>query len=241
MFPSADTSACSPLPSGGYRGRSLRKPCGSPPSQVLRGRKTARPSFPVASGFPWRSVPPMVRRRWGSSPGFLGNPFGNMPRARDSGDPGATSHLSVVRVLPSALLTASASQRAEFSELNLHGLLPCCVRFAPTSRPVNGNTRFRPVCSTVTGRDLHPLDFIKKFHRFISVPPLPSFSQRDDNVGAVKHFVSVLLRALRRARHFALVEDVALPYQPRPARNQFQVRNSVRPMHLFGHAFDHDY
>ena len=64
MFPSADTSACSPLPSSGCRGRSLRKPCGSPPSPVLRGRKTARPSFPVASGFPWRSVPPMVRRRW---------------------------------------------------------------------------------------------------------------------------------------------------------------------------------
>jgi hypothetical protein len=92
MFPSPDTSACSPLPSSGYRGRSLRKPCGSPPSQVLRVRKTARPSVPVASGFPWRPVPPMVRRRWGSSPGFLGNPFGSMPRARDSGDPGATSH-----------------------------------------------------------------------------------------------------------------------------------------------------
>jgi len=66
MFPSADTSACSPLPSSGCRGRSLRKPCGSPLSQVLRGRKTARPSFPVTSGFPWRSVPPMMRRRWGA-------------------------------------------------------------------------------------------------------------------------------------------------------------------------------
>src|ERR1019366_5558915 len=32
-----------------------------------------------------------------------------------------------------------------------------------------------------------------------------------------------------------------LPYQPRPARNPFQVRNSVRPMHIFGHTFDHDY
>src|SRR5260370_42664877 len=32
-----------------------------------------------------------------------------------------------------------------------------------------------------------------------------------------------------------------LPYQPRPARNQFQVGNSVRPMHLFGHNVDHDY
>ena len=60
------------------------------------------------------------------------------------------------------------------------------IRFAPTSHPVNGNTRFRSVCSTVTERDLHPLDFIKKFYRFISVPPLPSFSQRDNNVGSVK-------------------------------------------------------
>src|SRR5713226_391682 len=28
---------------------------------------------------------------------------------------------------------------------------------------------------------------------------------------------------------------------PRLARNRFQVRNSVRPMHLFGHNLDHDY
>ncbi len=27
-------------------------------------------------------------------------------------------------------------------ELNLHGLLPCCVRFAPISHPVSGNTRY---------------------------------------------------------------------------------------------------
>jgi hypothetical protein len=27
----------------------------------------------------------------------------------------------------------------------------------------------------------------------------------------------------------------------RLARNRFQVRNSVRPMHLFGHNCDHDY
>src|ERR1700687_4949250 len=32
-----------------------------------------------------------------------------------------------------------------------------------------------------------------------------------DNVGGVKHFLSVLLRALRRARHFALVEGSAIP------------------------------
>src|SRR5450432_4559078 len=41
-------------------------------------------------------------------------------------------------------------------------------------------------------------------------------------------------------RHFALIEALPFPTQ-RLARNRFQVRNSVRPMHLFGHTFDHDY
>ena len=46
----------------------------------------------------WRTVslggpvPPHGEEEMESSPGFLGNPFGSMPRARDSGDPGATSH-----------------------------------------------------------------------------------------------------------------------------------------------------
>jgi hypothetical protein len=31
-----------------------------------------------------------------------------------------------------------------------------------------------------------------------------------------------------------------LLYQPRLARNQFPVRNSVRPIHLFDRNFDHD-
>ncbi len=91
MFPSPDTSACFPLPSSGCRGRSLRMPCGSPPSPVLWGHKTARPFVPVASGFPWLPVPPMVAEGRESSPGFLGYPFESMPRARDSGEPSATS------------------------------------------------------------------------------------------------------------------------------------------------------
>src|SRR5580765_9043058 len=47
---------------------------------------------------------------------------------------------------------------------------------------------FRPVCSTVTGRDLHPLDPIKKFHRLILGSSSSKLSQRDNNVGSVKHF-----------------------------------------------------
>jgi hypothetical protein len=52
-----------------------------------------------------------------------------------------------------------------------------------------------------------------------------------DNVGAVKFFLSVLIRALRRARHFALLEK--MPYPTKARFNQLQVGNSVRPMHLF--------
>jgi len=38
-----------------------------------------------------------------------------------------------------------------------------------------------------------------------------------------------------------LVEGFALTMPTRSARNPFQVLDSVRPMHLFGHTFDHDY
>ena len=62
---------------------------------------------------------------------------------------------------------------------------------------MNGNTRFRSVCSTVTARDLHPLDFIKKFHRLILGSSYPSFSQRDDNVGSVKVVLSTFRSCTR--------------------------------------------
>src|SRR6516164_174403 len=70
-----------------------------------------------------------------SSLRFLENPLGSMPRARDSGDPGTPLAIVGVRILPSALLTASASRSRLFSELNLHGLLPCCVRFITHQSP----------------------------------------------------------------------------------------------------------
>src|SRR6266851_3466005 len=77
----------------------------------------------------------------GSSLGFLENPFGSMPRARDSGGP--------VRPHPPGRPgTAVRSHNSvgvrhdSISELNLRGLLPCCVRFAPTGHPVDGNTGY---------------------------------------------------------------------------------------------------
>ena len=68
-----------PLPSSGYRGRSFQKPCGSPPSQVLLGHKTAHPSVHGHLRSPLATVLPLLRAEMGSSPGFMGNPFGNMP------------------------------------------------------------------------------------------------------------------------------------------------------------------
>jgi len=56
----------------------------------------------------------------------------------------------------------------------------------------------------------------------------------------VKHFSSALLHALKEERHFALVDGVAFSNR-RLARNRFPGQDSVRPMHLFGHTFDHDY
>ena len=56
----------------------------------------------------------------------------------------------------------------------------------------------------------------------------------------VKHFSSALLYALKQERHFALLDGVAFSNR-RLARNRFPVRNSVRPMHLFGRNRDHDY
>ena len=51
-----------------------------------------------------------------------------------------------------------------------------------------------------------------------------------DNVVPVKYFLGVLTRALRRARHCALVEDV--PAQPKARSQSFQVR--TQSDHLLG-------
>ena len=166
MFPSADTSACSPLPSSGFRGRPLREPCGSPPSQVVWAHKTARPSFPFASGFPWPTVPPLLRRRRGALFGSWEIPLEACP---DLGTP-ATPVRPRISGRPNAAfrLTDSVGFATQpISELNLRGLLPCCVCFAPASRPARGNTRFWPVCSTLARQDFHLLDSDKKFHRLI--------------------------------------------------------------------------
>jgi hypothetical protein len=72
------------------------------------------------------------------------------------------------------------------------------------------------------------------------ITPWLVINRLSNNVGGVKHFSSTLQPALREERHFALMDGVAFPTVGSLVI-VFQVRNSVRPMHLFGHTFDHDY
>ena len=194
MFPSADTSVCFPLPSSGYRGRSLRKPCGSPPSVVLRVHKTARPSVPVASGFPWRPVT-LCERRWRALLGSWRIPLEACPELGTPATPARPRDIA----RPSAafrLVNSVGIATSRFSELNLHGLLLCCVRFAPTSHPVNGNTRYRPARSLWPGGTYTRWIPLRSFTVSSSVPPLPRFSQRDNNAGPVKPFLRSFLKFL---------------------------------------------
>src|SRR6516164_907256 len=140
MFPSTDTYACFPLPSRGYRGRSLRKPCGSPLSSVLWGCKTAQPSFRVPSGRPLgftflstlaRGVPLWCGRRWGALVSSWAIPLKTCPGLGTPATPARPRNNGRCQVLPSATLTASASQRGQISEL----ILVACFLAVYASHP----------------------------------------------------------------------------------------------------------
>ena len=91
-----------------------------------------------------------------SSPAFLGSPCGSVPRARDSG---GSSQPRDSGSLDTAFRQANGvgiRNDETLSELNPHGPLPHCLRFAPTSHPVNGKTRFRPARYGVDRAGLSP-------------------------------------------------------------------------------------
>ena len=192
-FLSSDTCACSPLPSSGSRGRSLRKPCGSPPSQVLRVRKTAPPSVCGRLWSPLAAAFPLSRAEMVSSPGFLGNPFESMPRARDSGDPARPRNSG----RPDAAFrlvngVGIATSRVFGAESSWPASLLCTLRTHQS--PGEWQHSLSACVLALAMRDLHPLDSIKGFSpSHLRFPPLPRFSQRDNNVGPVKHFLNTLL------------------------------------------------
>jgi hypothetical protein len=114
MSPFDRCVACFSLPPVG----SVAAPCGSPavphvPRYYGVVRLLAHPSAPpsVDPRGPRTSQPSTAaREKMESSLGFLSSPCGSMPRARDSGDPGTSSHIGRCRILLSARLKASASQ-----------------------------------------------------------------------------------------------------------------------------------
>ena len=198
---------------------------------------------------PLASALPPLRAEIVSSPGFMGNPFGSMPRARDSGDPGRPCNSS----RPDAafrLINGVGIATSRISELNLHGLLPRCVRFAPTSHPVNGNTRYGPACSLWPGGTYTRWIPFRSFTVSSSVPLLPRFSQRDNNVGPVKSFFCFFLNFfvtifLFRAHDCIHSEEWSCSFRFYLSRYDhgslvIYRSSSVRPKHLFDPYCDHD-
>jgi hypothetical protein len=65
----------------------------------------------------------------------------------------------------------------------------------------------------LTGPDFHRLDFLEKFHRLNSDPPLPRFSQRDRPCTQIIAAVRTTLTGVDMRR-------IADPSLPRPARRK---------------------
>ena len=187
-------SICSPLPSSGYPGRPLREPWGSPPSQVLWVRKTARLSIAAASGYPWRRLtsvrarsllwarPPVPQTRFhflmretfaqsseeiASSPGFTGDPFESMPRSWTPATPAALA-LAGDQILPSSYRTLSAFAMGNY--LGAHSSRPASSLHTLRRLPVTRQTAMlasRLPATALAGRDFHPLGLNRKFHCFV--------------------------------------------------------------------------
>jgi hypothetical protein len=102
------------------------------------------PSLPPLVDPRGHRYPPLLHceRRWRALLGSWTIPVEACPGLETPAIPARPRYIGHYRMLPSARLTASASQPGKISELNPRGLLPRCVRFAPTSRPVNGNTHY---------------------------------------------------------------------------------------------------
>jgi hypothetical protein len=114
----------------------------------------------------------------GSSLGFLENPFGSMPRARDSGGPVRPHPTGRPGTAFRSHNSVGVRHRFDFgAESSRPASLLCTLR---THRSPGEWQHVLPACwLALAERDSHPLDSTKRFHWLISAPPLPSFSQRD--------------------------------------------------------------
>ena len=188
MFPSADTSACSPLPSSGYRGRSLWNPAVPHLHRYygfVRLLVHLSRSPPVSLG---GSVPPMVRRRWGALLGSWEIPLKACPelgtpaipaRPRNIGPPDAAFRLvNGVGIATSRVFGAEPSRPAS---------LLCTLR---THQSPGEWQHSLPACLLDCGRaGLTPAGFHQEVspshHRFLLFQTFPSAMTMS---ARVKHF-----------------------------------------------------
>ena len=87
---------------------------------------------------------------------FLGNPCESVPWAGDSGGSCGPRANGPPDAAFRQANGVGIRNENKLSELNPHGPLPCCLRFAPTSHPVNGKTRYRPARYGVDQAGLAP-------------------------------------------------------------------------------------
>src|SRR6202158_904498 len=152
-------------------------PCGSPEGPHFLGTMRlydCSPSIHAHLRSPLAAGTSPGGRRWRALLGSWGIPLEACPELETPAAPYVLT-LPAVRVQPSARITASASATGSISELNLRGLLPCCVRFAPTGHPVNGNTGYRPAGSLWPGGTRTRWIPLRGFTCSFSLPLFPAF------------------------------------------------------------------
>jgi len=163
----------------------------------------------------WAPPGPACREA-GSSPRFTGNPLVSMPRACDSADPGHASPNGVPDTASRPAKGVGIAMRS-ISELNPHGLLAHCVRFAPASHLTNGNTRCRPARYGFDRAGLAPAGLqqeVSLTHRSSSSSALSPARSQSDPLRPVKS--TPPMAAMSRLRPFRLPGWLAASGQKPP-------------------------
>jgi hypothetical protein len=159
-------------------------PCGSPAVPHLHRyygfvRLLIHP-YVFAYGLPWRSHYRSGERRWRALLGSWGIPLETCPELETPAIPVRPSRFAVVP--GTAFRSLQRRRHRNNSDFGAESSRPASLLCTLRTHQSPGEWQHSlPACSlALTGRDLHPLDSIEWFHLLPSVPPLPSFSQRDE-------------------------------------------------------------
>src|SRR5262245_2099963 len=109
--------------------------------------------------------------------------------------------MSVDRILPSTLSTASASQPADFWSCISTACFPAAyTSHSPVTRRM---ATLAPGLLALAGRDLNPLDSIRNFHRLIFGSSSSKLSRRDDKCRRRQALLSALRREAEGCSYLA--------------------------------------